>query len=153
MSARLIHQHGTIRDLTAGLPVESLQRRILPDKWSVIENIAHLAAYQPVFVTRLERISREPSPAFERYVAEQDPAFPSYLEKSYEGLLGNIDDRRTVILSRLEEGGEALLTKTGLHPRYGLLTGREWTEFFLLHEAHHLFTIFMLVQDLRKSLQ
>jgi hypothetical protein len=153
MSARLTHQHGTIRDLTAGLPVETLQRRILPDKWSVFENIAHLAAYQPVFVTRLERIGREPSPAFERYVAEQDPAFPSYLEKSYEGLLGNIDDRRTVILSRLEEGGEALLTKTGLHPRYGLLTGREWTEFFLLHEAHHLFTIFMLVQDLRKSLQ
>ena len=83
------------------------------------------------------------------HVWKQDPAFPSYLEKSYEGLLGNIDDRRTVILSRLEEGGEALLTKTGLHPRYGLLTGREWTEFFLLHEAHHLFTIFMVVQDLR----
>ena len=153
MSARLMYQHETIRDLTAGLPVETLQRRILPDKWSVFENIAHLTAYQPVFITRLERISREPSPAFERYVAEQDPAFPSYLEKSYEGLLGNIDNRRTVILSRLEEGGEALLTKTGLHPRYGLLTGREWTEFFLLHEAHHLFTIFMLVQDLRKNCQ
>ena len=145
-------QHGTIRDLTAALPVETLQRRILPDKWSVLENIAHLAAYQPAFIARLERISREQSPAFERYVAEQDPAFPSYLEKSYEELLGNIDDGRAVILSRIEKGGEVLLTKTGIHPRYGLLTGREWTEFFLLHEAHHLFTIFMLVQDLRKSL-
>ena len=145
-------QHGTIRDLTAVLPVEVLQRRILPDKWSVLENIAHLAAYQPAFIARLERISREQSPAFERYVAERDPAFPSYLEKSYEELLGNIDDGRAVILSRIEKGGEVLLTKTGIHPRYGLLTGREWTEFFLLHEAHHLFTIFMLVQDLRKSL-
>lgn len=153
MSARLMHQHHTIRDLTAGLPVETLQRRVLPDKWSVLENIAHLAAYQPVFITRLERISREPSPAFDRYVAEQDPAFPSYLEKSFEALLGNIDDQRTVILSRLKDGGETLFTKTGLHPRYGLLTGREWTEFFLLHEAHHLYTIFQLVQDLRKTLQ
>jgi hypothetical protein len=148
-----MHQHGTIRDLTAGLPVESLQCRILPNKWSVFENIAHLAAYQPVFITRLERIGREPSPVFERYVAEQDPAFPSYLEKSYEALLGNIDDQRTVILSRLKDGGEVLLTKTGLHPRYGLLTGQEWTEFFLLHEAHHLYTIFQLVRDLRKSNQ
>jgi hypothetical protein len=152
MFARLMHQHGTIRDLTAGMPVETLQRRVLPDKWSVFENIAHLAAYQLVFITRLERIRREPSPAFERYVAEQDPAFPSYLEKSFEELLGNIDDQRTVILSRLEEGGEALLTKTGLHPRYGLLTGWEWTEFFLLHEAHHLYTIFQLGRDLCKSL-
>ena len=66
MSARLMTQHGTIRDLTAGLPVEALQRRILPDKWSVLENIAHLAAYQPVFITRLERFSREQSPAFDR---------------------------------------------------------------------------------------
>jgi hypothetical protein len=148
-----MYQHGTIRDLTAGLPVETLQRRILPQKWSAFENIAHLAAYQPVFITRLERISREPSPAFERYVAEQDPAFPSYLEKPFGTLLGNIDDQRTVILSRLKDGDEALLMKTGLHPRYGLLTGREWTEFFLLHEAHHLFTIFMLVQDLRKRCQ
>ena len=147
-----MHQHGTIRDLAAGLPVETLQRRILPDKWSAFENIAHLGAYQPVFITRLERICREPSPAFERYVAEQDSAFPSYLEKPFESLLGNIDDQRAVILSRLADGGETLLTKTGLHPRYGLMTGRQWTEFFLLHEAHHLFTIFMLVQDLRKSL-
>jgi len=150
MSARLIHQHETIRDLIAGLPIKTLQHRILPDKWSVFENIVHLAAYQPVFILRLERITREPSPAFERYVAEQDPAFPSYLGKSLEDLLGHIDDSRTVILSRLEEGGETLLARTGLHPRYGLLTGREWTEFFLLHEAHHLYTIFMLVRDLRK---
>jgi hypothetical protein len=149
MSARLMYQHATIRDLTAGLPVETMQRRILPEKWSVFENIAHLAAYQPIFIQRLERMSREPSPVFERYVAGQDPAFPSYLGKSFQELLGNIDDGRTVIFSRLEEGGEALLVKTGLHPRYGLLTGREWTEFFLLHEAHHLYTIFMLVQDLR----
>ena len=150
MSGRLLHQHDTIRELIAGLPEETLQRRVLPDKWSVIENIAHLAAYQPIFIQRLERISRETSPAFDRYVAEQDPAFPSYLEKSLEELLGHIDDRRTVILSRLEDGGETLLAKTGLHSRYGLLTGREWTEFFLLHEAHHLYTVFMLVRDLRK---
>ena len=150
MSARLMYQHMTIRDLTAGLPVETLQRRILPEKWSVFEYVAHLAAYQPIFIHRLERLSLEPSPVFERYVAEKDPAFPSYLEKSFQELTGNIDDGRTVILSRLEDGGEALLVKTGLHPRYGLLTGREWTEFFLLHEAHHLYTIFMLIQDLRK---
>jgi hypothetical protein len=150
MSARLLHQHETIRDLIAGLPPEALQRRVLPEKWSVFENIAHLAAYQPVFILRLERLNREPSPAIDRYVAEQDPAFPSYLEKSPAELLGNIDDTRTVILSKLEDGGETLLAKTGLHARYGWLTGREWTEFFLLHEAHHLYTIFMLVRDLRK---
>ena len=35
----------------------------------------------------------------------------------------------------------------GHHPKYGALTLVEWTEFFLLHEAHHLFTLFKLLNE------
>jgi hypothetical protein len=41
--------------------------------------------------------------------------------------------------------GELLLT--GTHPKFGVLTIPGWTEFFLLHEAHHLFTIFRLAKS------
>jgi hypothetical protein len=153
MVARLQYQHRTIRELAGDLPEASLRQPIHPGKWSAFENIAHLAAYQPVFIARLERIGAEPSPVFERYVAEKDPLFPAFLERSAAALFEDIETRRALILGLLEAGGDSLLRKTGLHPRYGLLTGREWTEFFLLHEAHHLFTLFILVQDLRKSLQ
>jgi hypothetical protein len=47
--------------------------------------------------------------------------------------------------------GESNLKRTGLHPRYGVLTIPQWTEFFLLHEAHHLFSLFMLLQELRTA--
>jgi DinB superfamily len=151
--ARLQYQHLTIRELAGDLSEASLRQPIHPGKWSAFENIGHLAAYQPVFIARLERIGREPSPVFERYVAENDPLFPAFLEKSPAALFDDIESRRPQIIGLLEAGGDSLLAKTGLHPRYGLLTGKEWTEFFLLHEAHHLFTLFMLVQDLRRSLQ
>jgi hypothetical protein len=151
IAARLQLQHKTIRELAGGLSDSSLRYPEHPGKWSAFENIAHLAAYQPVFISRLERIGREPSPAFERYVAENDPMFPHYLERSPAELFENIDGDRARILSQLDTGGEALLGKTGVHPKFGLLTVTGWTEFFLLHEAHHLYTLFMLVCDLRKN--
>ena len=77
--------------------------------------------------------------------------FPHYLERSPAELFENIDGDRARILSQLDTGGEALLGKTGVHPKFGLLTVTGWTEFFLLHEAHHLYTLFMLVCDLRKN--
>jgi hypothetical protein len=153
MVSRLQYQHLTIRELAGDLPEASLRQPIHPGKWSAFENIAHLAAYQPVFIDRMERIGREPSPVFERYVAENDPLFPAWREKSLAALFEDIESRRALIIGLLEAGGDSLLGKTGLHPRYALLTGREWTEFFLLHEAHHLFTLFMLVQDLRRNSQ
>jgi hypothetical protein len=149
---RLQYQHTTIRELIAGLSEQQLKRVLVPGKWSAFDNIAHLACYQPMFLLRLERIQTENAPAFERYVAENDPIFPDYQELPPEDLLRGIDARRAVIFSKLQGMGEDDLKRIAHHPRYGSLDVVKWTEFFLLHEAHHLYTIFMLVQELRKSL-
>jgi hypothetical protein len=151
MAARLQFQHLSIRELTAGISPEALRHPVNPGKWSAFENVAHLAAYQPVFIDRLERLGREASPAFGRYVAEDDPLFHRRLAMSPAELFAIIDSDRALILSHPDSGGETLLQRTGSHPLYGLLTVRQWTEFFLLHEAHHLFTIFRLVQGLRSG--
>jgi hypothetical protein len=148
---RLQYQHETLSAMIEGLTEECLKRRVNPGKWSAFENIAHLAAYQPVFAHRIERIGFENDPAFERYLAENDPLFPAYLERSLAGLTGTIAIDRLAIAARLKGMTEPALQRTGLHPHYGRLTMLEWTEFFLLHEAHHMFTLFMLVRDLRMS--
>ena len=149
--ARIRYQHQAITEIIAGLSEERLKQRINPDKWSAFENIAHLTAYQPMFIKRLERIQQESAPVFERYVAEKDPLFPGYLDKPLAALLSEIDARRGTIIAILEAMDEATLQRTGVHPRYGTLSIPQWTEFFLLHEAHHLFTTFILVQELRTS--
>lgn len=156
IAARLQFQHLSIREITAGISPEVLRHPVNPGKWSAFENVAHLAAYQPVFIDRLERLGREASPAFGRYVADNDPQFHSSLAKSPAELFDIIDSdraliRSTLLHSPLDSGGETFLERTGSHPLYGLLTVPQWTEFFLLHEAHHLFTIFRLVQELRRG--
>lgn len=150
---RLQYQHTTIHELISGLTEAQLKHAVQPGKWSAFDNIAHLACYQPVFLLRLERIQSEHSPAFDRYVADNDPLFSDYRDLSLPELIRGIDARRTVIFSKLQGMGEDDLKKIGLHPRYGSLDVVKWTEFFLLHEAHHLYTIFMLVQELRKGLR
>ena len=161
IATRLQFQHLSIREITADISPEALRHPVNPGKWSAFENVAHLAAYQPAFIDRLERLGREASPAFGRYVAEDDPLFHRCLAKSPAELFALVDSDRAKICSTLlrppllysplDSGGETLLERTGSHPLYGLLTVRQWTEFFLLHEAHHLFTIFRLVQGLGRG--
>lgn len=150
--SRLEFQHQTIRELIRNTTEGDLRRRVQPDKWSAFENIAHLTAYQPMFLRRLQRMKEESDPSFTRYVAEQDPLFPLTLEKSLDQLLADIDEHRATLITELTAMDEATLGKYGTHPKYGRFSIKEWTEFFLLHEAHHLYAIFMLVQDLRKGL-
>jgi uncharacterized damage-inducible protein DinB len=148
---RLRHQHETLRELVTGLTEAKLRMPVNPGKWSAQQNIAHLAAYQPVFNERLKRIQSENEPQFERYVADNDPAFLEASQKDVPSLMAQIDaDRKTIVefLLSLDERG---LGRVAVHPRYGKMDVTRWVEFFLLHEAHHLFTIFMLTSNLSEG--
>ena len=149
--SRLQYQHTTIRELIAGLTEDDLKQVVQPGKWSAFDNIAHLASYQPVFLLRLERIQAEDVPAFERYVADNDPLFLEYRGRSLAELLSEMDALRAVIFSKLQGMGEDGPGRLAHHPRFGMLDVPKWADFFLLHEAHHLYTIFMLVQEMRKA--
>lgn len=149
--SRLEFQHQTIRELIRNTTEPDLHRRVQPDKWNAFENIAHLTAYQPIFLARLKKMQEETDPEFSRYVADQDPNFPVALTKTTEQLLTDIDQQRTTILTTLAAMDDTTLARNGIHPKYGRFAIKEWAEFFLLHEAHHMYTIFMLVQELQKD--
>jgi hypothetical protein len=149
--SRLQYQHETVYELIGGLSEQQLRRRIDPAKWSVFENIAHLTCYQPVFLRRIHRMQQENNPFFPRYVAESDPAFSGYVQQSLAELLGQLRTDRETLLTLLQGMDEVALQRTGLHARYGQFPLSQWTEFFLLHESHHLYTIFMMVQEINKE--
>jgi hypothetical protein len=142
---RLQHQHETIVEMTKGLTEEQLRVRPDAGKWSPFENIAHLAAYQLSFMDRLKRIEKEDGPLFERYVAENDRRFYESCEMELHQLNEFLFTHRFLISNHLATLSETSLGRIGRHPLYGDLTIPKWTEFFLLHEAHHLFTIFKLL--------
>jgi hypothetical protein len=150
---RLQYQHETIRELVKGFDEAQLKQAINPGKWSMFENIAHLTAYQPTFLQRMRLIEQQDHPGFERYVADDDAAFHDCCKQGIKELLDDLATQRFIIHKHISGLNETVLRRTGTHPKYGNMTIAQWTEFFLLHESHHLFTIFMLAAELRKTLQ
>ena len=145
LSQRLKAQSQAIQQLTTGISDYKLNTPPAADKWSALDNIAHLARYQIIFIERMHRILNEDTPAFEGYNGNLDPGFTPYRTMLLSDLLSTIETDRTVLFDLVTNLNEAELNRIGIHPRYGRLSILKWTEFFVLHEAHHLLTIFQLV--------
>lgn len=151
--ARLQYQHETINELINGFTTEQLKQYVNPGKWSVFENIVHLVAYQPTFIHRIDLTLQGNEPRFERYTAENDPLFYEYLQRPLDELLRISTHDRSFIRTTMEGLTENQLTLIAIHPKFGPMTLIQWTDFFLLHEAHHLWTIFQLVSTFRATQQ
>jgi hypothetical protein len=147
IALRLKHQHEAIKDIIAGKNKERLNYYPAPGKWSIHDNITHLAKYQPVFVVRLNTILKEESPVFGRYRAEDDPEFETWRTWDTNKLIERITTDRERIAELVNNLHPAQLKRIGVHKKFGNLTLEMWLEFFLLHEAHHMFTIFQLAND------
>ena len=149
LTERLKNQHKTIASIIIKLNNSQLQYHPSPGKWNIHENIAHRAKYQPVFIDRIRKILTNDEPAFEVYKADDDDEFEIYCAFTTYELLKKISSDREVIFHLITHLPIDKLDRIGTHPKYGKLTISEWTEFFLLHEAHHLLTIFQLAHRVR----
>lgn len=151
ISTRLQYQHKSVMDIIDGLSDEQIRRQIITGKWSIFENIVHLQTYQHTFIKRVQQILGENNPSFERYSAENDFLFLDNCGKSTREVMQDLLSTRKEIASGMLSFQPADLVKTGIHPAFGQMTMIQWLNFFLLHEAHHLFTIFKLVGLLKNS--
>jgi hypothetical protein len=147
LSDRLNTQHLSLPSLIAGLTDEQVLRNPLPGKWSIKDNMAHLARYERIFIERTNTVLSVNGPVFEAYRAENDPEFESWQNKNAAELIRELGIDRKTLTTLVTGLSEKELQRTGRHPKFGNLTILDWTEFFLLHEAHHLFTIFRLAHD------
>jgi len=58
ISTRLQYQHKSLLDIIDGLTDEQIRRQIITGKWSIFENITHLATYQHTFISRIKQMYR-----------------------------------------------------------------------------------------------
>ena len=151
ISTRLQYQHKTVLDLIEGLSDEQIRRSPEPGKWSVFEIIVHLQTYQHTFINRVKNILEQDNPVFERYTAEADPLFHDQCGKSTREVMHDLLVTRKTMSAEMINFKPEDFCKTGIHPVFGTLNILQWINFFLLHEAHHLFVIFKLTAGLTKE--
>jgi uncharacterized damage-inducible protein DinB len=149
ITTRLQYQHKSLVELIDGLSDEQIRKPAEEDKWSIFENIVHLATYQHIFEIRLNQILKGNNPSFSRYSANEDPVFNQNLSKSTREVMQDLLGTRKDLAAKVDTLHESDIYKTGGHPLYGKMTLIQWLNFFLLHEAHHLFTIFKQAAMLR----
>ena len=118
---------------------EALAARPEAGKWSALENLAHLARHHEVFLERIDRIRAEDRPRLDRYRAEDDPGWPAWTGRDADDVLTRLRELRRRLVTRIAEASPAEMARTAVHPRFGEMSLAGWTEFFLLHEAHHLY--------------
>lgn len=150
VATRLQYQHKSLLDLIDDLSDEQIRMQVNTGKWSIFENIVHLQTYQHIFINRVRRMLDETNPVFERYTAEADPLFHDNCAKSTREIMQNMLSTRKEMAAGLLSFNENDLQKTGEHPLYGKMNLVQWLNFFLLHESHHLFTIFKMAATLKK---
>jgi len=150
VTTRLEYQHKSLLDLIEGLSDEQIRWQIIPGKWSIFENIVHLATYQHAFIKRLDQILAEENPQFPRYVAEADPLFYDNCSKVTREIVQDLITTRREMITKIFAMKDDDLQRTATHLAFGEMAIIMWLNFFLLHEAHHLFTIFKLVPEVRK---
>jgi len=151
LSTRLQYQHKTLVDIIDGLTDEQIRRPIVSGKWSIFENIVHLQTYQHHFIKRTRLILEEKNPSFSRYTAEADPLFLDNCGRSTREVMQDMITVRKEMSAEIPSFPSSDLAKTGTHPVFGEMTLLQWLNFFLLHEAHHLFTIFKLAAELKRA--
>lgn len=151
ISTRLQYQHKSLLDIIDGLTDEQIRRQIIPGKWSIFENIVHLATYQHTFISRIKQMLEQDNPAFPRYTAESDPLFHDNCSKSSREIMQDLLTTRKEMAAGILSFKDSDLGKAGQHPVFGQMNLIQWLNFFLLHEAHHLFTILKLAAEMKKG--
>jgi hypothetical protein len=125
----------------------TLEARPRPEEWSARENLAHLARHHAVFLERLRRLLAEDRPDLGRYRAEEDLDWPVWAALPLDDVLARLRSLRGELVSLVRALSPQECARTGLHPTFGELDVAGWLEFFLLHEAHHLYTALVRVGE------
>ena len=141
---RLEAQLDTLPLFTESLKAEAVARRPPSNKWSIHEHTAHLGRYHEVFLKRLGRILDEDRPTLGRYRAEDDSGFDPWTKLSSEDVWEGLKARHAELLGFVDGLNADQLARAGVHPKLGEMDVPLWLEFFLLHEAHHLYRILWL---------
>ncbi len=151
LRVRLETQLDALDAMLADVSPAVLEARPASGDWSARENLAHLARHQAVFIERLDRILHEDTPQLGRYAAEKDPEWADWSRLPLDEVLRRLKDARRRLVEWTKSLSRDQVSRTGLHPTFGEMTIPQWLEFFLLHEAHHLYVAMIRIGEGRRT--
>ena len=141
LTVRLLTQLESLKLVLGNATPAALKARPKSGKWSAHENLAHLVQHHRATMARIRRMLEEDDPELPSYSAEKDPDWPALAAQSTEGVLHQLGTAREEMIALTCGLSNEQLLRIGVHPAFGPMRLAEWLDFFLIHEAHHLYVI------------
>jgi hypothetical protein len=133
-----------LREKTKNVPDNILTEK-LDDKWSIKENIGHLADLEVIAIKRIDEIAKGISPMMSAIIPPQQ----DYNAQPLQHILDYLEKNRREslrILSAIDDDG---LAKRSLHPRLKIeMTPVDLAMFHAEHDDHHLVRINEILKTL-----
>jgi hypothetical protein len=141
LGVRLATQIESLKLVLGNGTQAALKTRPKSGKWSAHENLAHLVQHHRATMVRIRRILEEDRPQLPSYSAEKDPDWPALAAESTEEVRRQLLAERQEMIALTGGLSPEQCSRIGLHPAFGPMTLAQWLDFFLIHEAHHLYVI------------
>lgn len=148
---RLRTQHLIIADLVKTLSDQQLDKEIFEGKWTIRQQLAHLITYQEMFFERILSIMGNFNAVFSPYIADGDEKFLAASKLQIPELMDSLYENRQTISDFYFSLDSGELSRKGRHTQLGNFSIALWAEFFLLHEAHHIYYIFQMCNQLSNN--
>jgi len=139
LAVRLATQLDSLNLVLGNATPAALKTRPNSGKWSAHENLAHLVQHHHATMGRIRRILAEDRPQLPSYSAEKDPDWPALSAESTEEVRRKLLAARQEMLALTNGLSPEQSSRIGIHPAFGPMTLAQWLDFFLIHEAHHLY--------------
>ncbi|MET0554119.1 MAG: DinB family protein [Vicinamibacteria bacterium] len=151
LTARLAHQLASFRTFAAEADPRDLAWAPPSGQWSALLNLAHVGRHHEVMLERLERVLIEDAPAFPAYRETEDARWAAWEALTPETLWPRLSEVRAALEAWAARLTAAQAARTGVHARFGPMDVARWLEFFLVHEAHHLYVAMQRLADARAA--
>jgi uncharacterized damage-inducible protein DinB len=139
LAVRLATQLESLKLVLANATPAALKTRPKSGKWSAHENLAHLVQHHHATMGRIRCILAEDRPELPSYSAEKDLDWPALAAETTEEVVSKLRRVRQEMIALTTALSPEQYSRIGVHPAFGPMTLAQWLDFFLLHEAHHLY--------------
>ena len=150
ITSRLEMQLESIKVILLTINSKQLDWKKSPGKWNIHETIAHLVCYQQMFTERVVQALTEEVPFFAKYDAEMDADFQHWCTDDTQHFISQLFSDREKLVKLISKLNNEDANRIAMHKKYGSHNIVLWVEFFLLHEAHHIYQIFRLAYDIER---
>lgn len=127
-----------LETLLGDLPADVLDWKPKPERWSVSEILAHLAALEQVYAERVRRIMAEDSPRLAKYDLDGAKARQEYSRGSADENLEHFTRLRRASLALLAGLPPSARARTAIHSELGVITLAHLLNEWANHDLGHL---------------